>query len=52
VSRGLTLQEVGDLLEMSVAMLSRVERGQRRMRPMDRVRIARLLGARVRDLFA
>jgi len=50
--RGLTLQETGDLLAVSPSMLSRMERGERRVRPLDRVRFARLLGARVGELFA
>ena len=32
-------------------MLDRVERGQRQFAPLTRVRVARLLGVRVRDLF-
>ena len=48
---GLTLEEVADLTGLSVAMLSRVERGQREFSPTTKVRIARCLGVRVRDLF-
>ena len=48
---GLRLEEVADLLGISVSMLSRVERGERGIRPLDRVRYARLLGARVADVF-
>ena len=47
----LTLEEVGDLLGVSPSMLSRLERGERRVRPLDRVRFARLLGARIAELF-
>ncbi|MGH7413184.1 MAG: helix-turn-helix domain-containing protein [Candidatus Rokuibacteriota bacterium] len=47
----LTLEEVADLLGISASMLSRLERGERGIRPLDRVRFARLLGARVSDLF-
>jgi len=49
--RGLNLEEVGDLLGVSASYLSRLERGERSLRPLDRVRAARLLGARVRELF-
>jgi transcriptional regulator with XRE-family HTH domain len=48
---GLTLQEVADLAGISTAMLSRVERGERRFTPRGRVEIARRLGVRVGDLF-
>ena len=44
-------EEVGDLLGVSPSMLSRLERGERRVRPLDRVRFARLLGARIAELF-
>ena len=47
----LTLQELADLSGISVAMLSRVERGERRLKPEIKVLIARRLGVRVRDLF-
>src|SRR5688572_28163177 len=47
---GLKLEEVGDLLGFSSSYLSRVERGQRRLGALDRVRIARVLGARLGDL--
>lgn len=48
---GLKLEESADLLGLSVSYLSRIERGERRVRPLDRVRFARLLGARVGALF-
>ena len=48
---GLTLEEESDLTGLSIAMLSRVERGQRQLAPLTRVRVARRLGMRVRDLF-
>ena len=48
---GLTLEEVSDLTGYSVAMLSRVERGERNMKPLRRVEVARSLGVSVRDLF-
>ncbi len=47
----LTLEDVADLTGYSPAMLSRVERGQRRLAPVARVRFARSLGVRVRDVF-
>jgi transcriptional regulator with XRE-family HTH domain len=48
---GLRLEEVADLLGVSASYLSRLERGQRRLRPFDQVRAARALGAKVSDLF-
>lgn len=51
LSRRLSLQDVSDLTGLSVAMLSRVERGERRLSPITRVSFARCLGVRVRDLF-
>jgi transcriptional regulator with XRE-family HTH domain len=48
---GLTLEEVGDLTGLSPAMLSRVERGERQLAPLTRVRVARCLGVPVRELF-
>lgn len=50
-AKGLTLEEVADLLGISASGLSRVERGERALRPLDRVRVARLLGTRVGRLF-
>jgi transcriptional regulator with XRE-family HTH domain len=49
--QGLRLDEVADLLGISASMLSRVERRERGIRPLDRVRYARLLGVRVGDIF-
>lgn len=48
---GLTLEEVSDLVGLSVSALSRIERGERNVPPLTRVRIARRLGVPVRDLF-
>jgi transcriptional regulator with XRE-family HTH domain len=48
---GLTLEEVADLTGVSKAMLSRAERGERRLAPLTRVKIARRLGVPVRRLF-
>jgi transcriptional regulator with XRE-family HTH domain len=47
--RGLRLEEVADLLGVSVSYLSRLERGERRLRPLDQVRAARVLGVRVAE---
>ncbi len=51
VSAGLTLAEVAALTGLSVAELSRVERAQRGMPPMTRVRVARGLGVPLAELF-
>lgn len=51
VDRGLTLGDVSDLTGLSEPMLSRVERGERQLAPLTRVRVARRLGVAVRDLF-
>jgi DNA-binding XRE family transcriptional regulator len=48
---GLTLAEVSGLTGLSVAMLSLVERGQRRLLPKTKVRVARRLGVPLRELF-
>ena len=48
---GLTLDDTSGLSGYSVAFLSRLERGHRNLRPLDRVRFARSLGASVGDLF-
>jgi transcriptional regulator with XRE-family HTH domain len=48
---GLHLEEVADLLGLSASYLSRLERGQRRLRPFDQVRVARALGVRVAEVF-
>ena len=48
---GLTIEEVADLAGYSAAHLSRMERGERDVPPLARVRLARAVGARVRDLF-
>lgn len=47
----LSLRELADLTGLSAGMLSRVERGERRLSPMARVALARRLGVRVGDLF-
>ena len=51
VDAGLSLDEAADLTGMSKSMLSRVERGERELAPMSKVRVARRLGVRVSDLF-
>jgi len=48
---GLTLDEVADLTGVSKPMLSRAERGERRLAPLTRVKVARRLGVPVRELF-
>ena len=48
---GLTLEEVSDLVGLSVSALSRIERGERNVPPLTKVRIARRLAVPVRDLF-
>jgi transcriptional regulator with XRE-family HTH domain len=45
------LEDLADLTGMSVATLSRAERGLQRLSPLDKVRIARVVGIRVRQLF-
>ena len=51
LEQGILLQEISDLSGISVAMLSRAERGERRLSPMTRIRVARSLGVRVAVLF-
>jgi transcriptional regulator with XRE-family HTH domain len=51
VGHGLTLEELSDLTGYDVSTLSRLERGERQLRPLNRVKIARLLGVPVRELF-
>ena len=48
---GYSLEEVADLTGLSIAMLSRVERGQRQLSPAARVAVARRLGVPIRELF-
>ena len=51
VGAGLTLTEVADVTGVSVAMMSRLERGQRHLRLETKVKLARRLGVRIADLF-
>jgi transcriptional regulator with XRE-family HTH domain len=51
VEHGLTLLDLADLLGLSEGYISRIERGERAVPPLLRVRISRLLDARVADLF-
>jgi transcriptional regulator with XRE-family HTH domain len=51
LENGLSLQELSDLTGISTAMLSRAERGLRSFAPLTKVRIARLLGVPVSELF-
>jgi transcriptional regulator with XRE-family HTH domain len=46
-----TLEELSDLSGYSPAMLSRVERGERHLSALARIRLARSLGVKVRDIF-
>ncbi|MFC5748913.1 helix-turn-helix domain-containing protein [Actinomadura rugatobispora] len=47
----LSLEDVSGLSGLSVATISRVERGQRNLAPLTKVKVARRLGVNVRDLF-
>jgi transcriptional regulator with XRE-family HTH domain len=48
----LKLEEVADLDgTLDVSTLSRVERGQRHLSPMQQVHLARALGVNIRDIF-
>jgi transcriptional regulator with XRE-family HTH domain len=51
LSNGLTLEEVAGLTGRSAPFLSRVERGERHLKPKERVRFARALGEPVGTLF-
>ncbi|MEU8276489.1 helix-turn-helix domain-containing protein [Microbispora bryophytorum] len=51
LDNGLSLQEVSDLTGVSISMVSRVERGQKRLSPRRKVMVARRLGVRLSDLF-
>lgn len=50
-SAGLSLGEVAGLTGASIAMLSRLERGQRRASPQLKVQMSRRLGVPICDLF-
>jgi transcriptional regulator with XRE-family HTH domain len=50
-SAELSLGEVGGLTGVSIAMLSRLERGQRRASPKLKIQMARRLGVQIPDLF-
>jgi transcriptional regulator with XRE-family HTH domain len=51
LGHGLTLQDVGALTGRSVSGVSRIERGSRRLRPLQRVEFAKRLGVPVGELF-
>ncbi len=51
VANGLTLEDVGDLTGLSPSMVSRVERGERALRPRTKLLVARRLGVRPSELF-
>jgi transcriptional regulator with XRE-family HTH domain len=48
---GLTLEDLAGLTGLSQPFLSRIERGERRLKPLDKVRVARAVGEPVRALF-
>jgi len=48
---GYSLEEVADLVGLSIAMLSRVERGERQLSPAARIAVSRRLGVPIRELF-
>ena len=48
---GVTLEELSDVTGYSESMLSRVERGERRLGVLARIRLARSLGVKVREIF-
>lgn len=52
LANGLSLDDVCDLTGLSKSMISRVERGERDLAPLTKVKVARRLGVPVRDLFA
>jgi transcriptional regulator with XRE-family HTH domain len=49
--KGFTLEDVADLTGSCVSMISRLERGQRQPSAESKVKIARGLGVRVREIF-
>jgi transcriptional regulator with XRE-family HTH domain len=51
IGRGWTQDEVADLVGLSKAYISRLERGERCATPSTKVEIARRLGAPVSELF-
>lgn len=51
VDNGISLDELADLVGLSKSMLSRVERGERGLSAVAKVKIARRLDVPVRDLF-
>jgi transcriptional regulator with XRE-family HTH domain len=50
-AHGLSLQDVADLIGVSTSLLSRAERGERRLSPRLKVAFARRLGVGIKDLF-
>ena len=51
LSNGLTLEDIEGLTGKDASYISRLERGERQLRPIERVRFARAVGARVDELF-
>jgi transcriptional regulator with XRE-family HTH domain len=47
-ANGVTLEETAALLGISESMLSRIERGERRLAPLVAIRVSRLTGVPVR----
>ena len=47
----MTLEDLAGLTGMSVSMLSRVERNERKLRAQTKVLVARRLGVPIRELF-
>ncbi|HLM96765.1 MAG TPA: helix-turn-helix transcriptional regulator [Acidimicrobiales bacterium] len=51
IANEVTLEDLSGLTGLSQPLLSRVERGERRLKPLDRVRVARAVGEPVGALF-
>lgn len=51
LAHGLRQADIADLSGLSVSYISLIERGRRDLAPAGKGRLARALGARVRDLF-
>ena len=50
-THGITLEELSGVTGYSIPMLSRVERGERRLSALAQIQLARVIGAKVGDLF-
>lgn len=51
LANGLTIGETSALIGLSQSYVSRVEKGERVLPPLTKVKVARRLGARLSDLF-